>query len=215
MTVLVAILAAGRASRFGGGKLDAPCAGKPLARWSMDAVRAAGLPPGLLIVGPDTPAFAGDAMADGWSVLTNPDPDAGLGGSVALAARHADCLRADALLLLLADMPLIGADMVGALAGREPLTQPVATHYPGGRPGVPARFPASLFGALSALTGDRGAALLLHDRRDVHLIDTSGEALIDVDDAAGLSRAERHLRARQNDGHSRKDARPTIGRTGD
>ena len=36
--VFVAVLAAGRASRFGGGKLDADLAGKPVGQWVLDAV---------------------------------------------------------------------------------------------------------------------------------------------------------------------------------
>ncbi|HEX7823197.1 MAG TPA: NTP transferase domain-containing protein [Sphingobium sp.] len=193
MSIAVAILAAGRASRFGGGKLDASCAGKPLGRWVLDAVAAAGAPPGLLIVGPDAPALAGEAMAEGWALITNPVPEEGLGGSVALAASHADCLRADALLLLLADMPLIGAERIATLLAHRPVTQLVATRYPSGRSGVPARFPAALFGALAALDGDRGAAVLLRDRADVYLLDMPAEALTDVDDIEGLARAERLL----------------------
>ncbi len=192
-TTAIAILAAGRASRFGGGKLDAPCAGKPLGRWALDAVAEAGLPPGLLIVGPDAPAFADDAMMEGWAIITNPAPEEGLGGSVALAAGHADCLRADALLLLLADMPLIGAEGIGAILAHQPVTQPVAARYPSGRPGVPARFPAAMFGDLTALTGDSGAAALLRDRGDLHLLDLPDGALTDVDDADGIARAERLL----------------------
>ena len=37
---LVAVLAAGRGTRFGGGKLEALCAGKPLGRCALDAVAA-------------------------------------------------------------------------------------------------------------------------------------------------------------------------------
>lgn len=190
MILAVAVLAAGRASRFGGGKLDAPCAGRPLGRWVLDAVEAAGLPPGVLIVGPDSPAFADDAMADGWALITNPAPEEGLGGSVALAASHADCLRAEALVLLLADMPMVGADDISLFLTHQPLSQPVAARYPNGRPGVPARFPASMFTTLTSLTGDRGAAALLRDRADLHLLDIPAENLIDVDDADGLANAE-------------------------
>ncbi|MCE7795570.1 NTP transferase domain-containing protein [Sphingobium sufflavum] len=193
MSSLVAILAAGRGSRFGGGKLDAPCAGRPLGRWVLDAVAAAGHPPGLIVVGPDAPAFTGDAMADGWAILTNTRPEEGMGGSVALAARHADGLRAQALLLLLADMPLIGAERIATLAAHPPLTRPVATRYPSGKPGVPARFPASMLADLAALDGDRGAASLLRDRPDVRLLDAPADALTDVDDADSLRRAERLL----------------------
>ena len=55
---LVAVLAAGRGTRFGGGKLEAICAGKPLGRWALDAVAEAGLEPGIVITGPAAVGFA-------------------------------------------------------------------------------------------------------------------------------------------------------------
>ena len=39
MSLAIALLAAGGATRFGGGKLDAQCAGKPLGQWALDAAR--------------------------------------------------------------------------------------------------------------------------------------------------------------------------------
>ncbi|HEX7856618.1 MAG TPA: nucleotidyltransferase family protein [Sphingobium sp.] len=197
----VAILAAGRASRFGGGKLDAICAGKPLGRWVLEAAAAAGLSPGFLIVGPQPPAFAEEALYDGWSLITNPHPEEGLGTSVALAAAHADCLRVDALVLLLADMPLTSVETIRALLDHMPLTAPVATRYRSGRPGVPARFPASLFGALAGLHGDRGASTLLRARPDLHLLDPPLDSLLDVDDADDLARAEALLSATKPPAH--------------
>jgi CTP:molybdopterin cytidylyltransferase MocA len=188
MSVMVAILAAGRASRFGGGKLDALCAGKPLGQWVLDAVVASGAAPGLIVVGPDAPAFTQEAMLDGWTLATNPAPEEGLGGSVALAARHAECLGCDALLLLLADMPLVTPEVITALLAAA--AGPVAVRYPSGRPGVPARFPAAMFAELAELDGDRGAAVLLKDRADLAFVETSPDMLTDVDDPAGLIRAE-------------------------
>ncbi|MET0365217.1 MAG: NTP transferase domain-containing protein [Sphingobium sp.] len=189
-SVPVAILAAGRASRFGGGKLDAACAGKPLGRWVLDAVAAAGAPPGLLIVGPEAPVFAQEAMVDGWTLITNPQPERGLGTSVALAALHADCLRAEGLLLLLADMPLTSAGTIRTMLDHAPSATPIAVRYPSGKAGVPARFPAAMLEELSRLDGDRGAASLMQGRQDIHLIDVPSDTVIDVDDPAALIRAE-------------------------
>lgn len=195
--VAIAVLAAGRASRFGGDKLDAPCAGKPLGQWVLDAVAAAGASPGLLVTGPTAPAFAVEAGWDGWTLLTNPNPEDGLAGSVALAACHAEHQKADALLLLLADMPLVSPATIGEMLEQAPATMPLAMRYPGGYPGVPARFPASLFGALAALTGDRGGAALLAGGDDTRFLDLPPDALIDVDDRAGLARAEALLRSQR------------------
>ena len=63
----VAVLAAGLGTRFGGGKLEAPCAGKPLGRWAVEAVEAAGLGPGTIVTGPEWVSFAG-----GWTRAVNP-----------------------------------------------------------------------------------------------------------------------------------------------
>lgn len=194
MSTLVAILAAGRGVRFGGGKLDAPCAGKPVGQWVVDAVTAAGAAPGLIVTGPDAPDFAQTAMWDGWALVANPAPEDGIGTSVAIAARHAECMAADALVLLLADMPLIGAEMIRRLTDTG--DHPVALRYPGDRPGVPARFPATMFADLADLTGDRGAAALLHGRADIRLIDGDPAALTDVDDPASLTSAQALLQGR-------------------
>ena len=100
----VAVLAAGRGARFGGNKLAALCAGKPLGRWALDAAEAAGLGPGTVVTGSEAAVFAAS-----WQVLVNPEPAAGLGCSLALAARDALAHGERSLLVLLADMPLVTA----------------------------------------------------------------------------------------------------------
>ena len=53
----VAVLAAGLGTRFGGNKLEAICAGKPLGRWAIEAVEAAGLGPGIVVTGAEGVSF--------------------------------------------------------------------------------------------------------------------------------------------------------------
>lgn len=185
---LVAVLAAGRASRFGGGKLDADCAGQPLGRWVLDAVAAAGLPAGVIVTGPDAPLFA---RTSGWELLANPRAEDGLGTSVALAAQEALRCGASSLLVLLADMPLVGAVFLRQMAASQ---APAATRYPAGRPGVPALFGAGLLPELAALTGDRGAASVLAGRADVALIEPPPGMLADVDTAQDLAAVTALLR---------------------
>ncbi|AKH44212.1 CTP:molybdopterin cytidylyltransferase MocA [Altererythrobacter atlanticus] len=185
----VVVLAAGRATRFGGGKLDAPCAGKRLGQWVLDAVAEAGLAPGAIVVGPDVPAFA--RAAPGWRLLVNPQPEAGLGTSLALAARDALSRRDDApMLVLLADMPLVPPGLIAGLAGAN---APAAIRHETGRPGVPALFPASLLPQLAQLGGDRGAASLLAGLDELTLLDPPESALLDIDRPADLARAEAEL----------------------
>lgn len=190
-TPLVAVLAAGRGSRFGGGKLDAPCGGRPLGSWTLDAVVEAGLPPGLIVTQSETPKFAREAK--GWTILPNAQSETGLASSLACAARHALAKRAPALLVLLADMPLVPGQFLRDLAEAG---APAATTYPGGRPGVPALLPAYLFERLASLKGDRGATSLLATDPDTRWLAAEPDWLLDVDTPEELIEADRLLRAR-------------------
>lgn len=190
----VAVLAAGLASRFGGGKLDAPCAGKPVGRHVLDAAELAGLGhfAPLCITGPEAPLFVQEAR--GWQRIINPDPALGLASSVAVAAAHARQHGYAAMVVLLADMPLITPAFINDLASR---SGAAATLYPEGRPGVPARFPAALFPALERLEGEGGAGQFLRGLADVELLHPAAPMLADVDRPADLAAAEAALISRQ------------------
>ena len=188
---LVAILAAGRASRFGGDKLDAPCAGRPLGCWALDAVVEAGLQPGIIVTPTETPEFA--RRAEGWTLVSHPRAEAGLASSLACAVRRAQAERASALLVLLADMPLVPGQL---LKGLVEARAPAATIHPDGRPGVPALFPARLFERIASLEGDRGAASLLIAEPGTTLLAAEPDWLLDVDTPNELGQADRLLRAR-------------------
>ena len=174
----IAILAAGSARRFGGGKLDAELAGKPLGRWAFDAARAVEHERLAVVVGDPVPEFAREAWC---KLLVNPLAEEGLGTSAALAARWAAETGSGALLVLLADMPLVAPDTLRRLAGTALSGKPAAVAYQGRRPGAPACFPAFFFPVLEDLAGDAGAAQVLRGRTDVTLIEAADEELRDVD----------------------------------
>ena len=177
----VAVLAAGLGTRFGGNKLEAMCAGKPLGRWTIEAVETAGLAPGLIVTGPE-----GVSFAEGWTTVINPAPQAGLGSSLALAAQAALASRRT-LLVLLADMPLVAPDYLRELAASAP---PAATRQPDGRAGVPALLDRELLLESCKLGGDRGAGPLF---RKARLLDAPPGMLRDVDTAEDLTEVERML----------------------
>jgi CTP:molybdopterin cytidylyltransferase MocA len=186
VSLAIALLAAGGATRFGGGKLDADCAGKPLGRWALEAARTVEHERLAVVVGDPVPEFA-----RGCELLVNERAAEGLGTSAALAARWAQ--GCDALLILLADMPLVVPDTLRKI--RE-ANAPAAVAYPGSRPGAPACFPADLFPALEALTGDGGAAQVLRGWPDVTLIETPPDELRDVDRPGDLAEIAAILRSR-------------------
>jgi CTP:molybdopterin cytidylyltransferase MocA len=181
----IALLAAGKAERFGGGKLDAELRGKPLGQHALDAAMALDQGPVLLVVGEPVPAFAQGA----GELLVNPHATEGLGTSVALAARHAAEHGNQALLLLAADMPLVSETTLRRLVDACAPDVPSAVLHRDGHPGVPACFPRDWFDALQGLTGDKGAGALLRGSDKVRTIAVPATELADVDrpeDLAGL-----------------------------
>jgi molybdenum cofactor cytidylyltransferase len=186
----IAILAAGSASRFGGGKLDAELAGKPLGRWALRAACGVEHERLAVVVGGTVPAFA---RAAGCELLVNDRAGEGLGTSAALAAKWAGESGSDALLIVLADMPLVSRDTLAGLGRAASEGTPAAVVYAAG-PGAPAAFPAALFAHLEALTGDTGAAHVLRGRSDVMLVQTAPDELLDVDRSGDLAEIAKLLR---------------------
>jgi molybdenum cofactor cytidylyltransferase len=183
----IALLAAGKAERFGGGKLDADFKGRPLGRHALDAALTLDHGQVLVVVGEPVPAFA---QTDRVELSENPRAAEGLGTSVALAARHAEESGAMALLLLAADMPLVSEATLRRLVGACAPGVPSAVRHPDGQPGVPACFPRDWFAALRGLTGDQGAGALLRGSDKTRTIAVPAEELADVDrpeDLAPLS----------------------------
>src|SRR5690606_18545557 len=91
---------------------------------------------------------------------------------------------AAALLVLLADMPLVTPGYLRALAENH---APVATRHPDGRAGVPAVLGRELLEKAAQLMGDRGAGPLL---AGVPLLDPPAGMLLDVDTPEALAEVE-------------------------
>jgi CTP:molybdopterin cytidylyltransferase MocA len=126
-----------------------------------------------VVVGDEALPFAGSS-----ELVRNPYAAHGLGTSASAAARWAIDREADALLVVLADMPLVSPATLRNLVEGE---LPSAALYPGGKPGVPACFPAAMLPKLAGLGGEDGAAVLLRGRKDVRLVECGREELRDVD----------------------------------
>jgi molybdenum cofactor cytidylyltransferase len=187
----IAILAAGSAVRFGGGKLDSIVAGRPLGRFALESALAlhAGRPS--IIVGVPPPAFARLAAEAGVAdLVVNADAQHGLATSVATAARAAAAARSKYLLLMLADMPLVAPDTLRRLVEAAGAGQPAAARHADGNAGIPACFSSDHFAALQDLRGDRGAGALLRQAKDITVIAVAAAELCDVDMAEDLARLE-------------------------
>jgi molybdenum cofactor cytidylyltransferase len=156
------LLASGASRRFGSNKLLAPLDGRPVVRWSAEALASAVDETWVVV-----PARSAEVRAalDGLPVrcVENLVADEGMASSIraGIAALPAE---ADAVVITLGDQPLIDGDVIRRVvatwrASPAPRSAVVAA-YEDGR-GHPVLFDAALFPALLALEGDRGARELL------------------------------------------------------
>lgn len=182
---MAAILAAGSARRFGGGKLDAPLGERALGAWALANAADSGFEIAV-VVGPKPPSFALEAKArSGIRLIDNPRAAEGMGTSVACAARAAVAGGHAGLVVLLADMPFVDG---GALARLIDADHATFARHDGDRGGPPAWIPARLLPRLVGLTGERGARSVLAGE-DFRLVDWPADQLSDIDTPDALDRA--------------------------
>lgn len=184
-----ALLAAGCSARFGAAdKLAEHFRGAPLGLHAARALDGIDLARRWVIVrDPAHPCVEGWRAA-GFEPVVNPQADEGMASSLRLAARLADESGADALLVCLADMPLVARAHVASLVGAWDASGGIVASRDGALVSPPAIFAREHFPALAALTGDRGAKPLLARAR---LVDSPPGGLADVDDPATLARLAR------------------------
>ncbi len=178
------VLAAGQSRRFGSDdKLLAPFRGRPLAGWAAEAMRDVALDRRLVVAGSADVA----ALYHGFEPLDGPGPEGGQADSLRIGVARAAELGATRLLVCLADMPLIGGDVLEAvLLACDADTASAASD---GRVRMPpACFPAADLARLAALQGDRGAGALLSELPEASLVRVAPELLGDVDRAEDLAR---------------------------
>ena len=187
---VVAILGAGRAERFGGGKLDALLNGRPLGQWALQAAGGLGAPV-VWVAGPAAPECL-RAAPSAVTILHNA-PGAGMGTSIALAANHASQQSAAQMLLMLADMPFVSAASLRALIAAAQEHGASACLYPDGTMGAPACFAAQHFAVLARLEGDMGARKLLSGAISTSGIVVSPRELRDIDTLGDLEAARNAL----------------------
>ncbi len=180
MTVLdtaAVVLAAGAGSRFGGGKLLAGLDGKPILQHVLDAIAGAGITDVVVVLGDDA---AEVERAIAWREerrVINPDPAAGLAGSLRIGIATV-YPYATAALIVLGDQPRLAAETIQALLGAAPPAgrTVVVPAYREDRGRTPVLVSRSSFDLVEEAEGDRGLGPVLAAHPDlVHEVSMHGQ----------------------------------------
>jgi CTP:molybdopterin cytidylyltransferase MocA/SAM-dependent methyltransferase len=151
------VLAAGLGTRFGGGKLLAQLAGRPVLQHVLDALAAAGVGEVVVVLGRDAATVEGAIAWRAERRIVNPDPERGLSSSLRVGF---DALGdgAPAVLVALGDQPLVSVEVIRALLDApddrvHPIVVPV---YADDRGRNPVLLRPAAFDLVAESTGDRG-----------------------------------------------------------
>lgn len=184
------VLAAGSASRFGGGKLTAPYRGAPLIAGALAAARAAPVVSVTVVTGADAAAVeaAVRAFDPAFAVVHAPDYAEGMAASLRAGIASLPQGLAGAFVFL-GDMPRVPHAVLGPLAEAVAAGAPAAAPVWQGRRGNPVVLSAGLFAEARRLSGDVGARPLLQalGERLVRVEAPDDGVLFDVDEPPDLA----------------------------
>jgi molybdenum cofactor cytidylyltransferase len=188
------VLAAGTSSRMGRNKLLLEVAGKSLLRRTVTTAVDAGLDPVLVVLGHESERARPELEGLSCEVVLNPGFQEGIHSSVrtGIAAVPAGCAAA---VVLLADMPLVDAEMVRSLIRRYRDGRPllVVSDYEG-VDAPPILYDRSLFAELRVLEGEGcGKRVVKRHSAEAVRIRWPARALTDLDRPEDVERVRGEL----------------------
>jgi CTP:molybdopterin cytidylyltransferase MocA len=179
MTTAAVVLAAGASTRLGSPKQLVRLDGESLLERAVRVAREAGCLPVVVVLGSSSSLIQEQCSLGDARVVVNESWASGMGSSIGIGVQ---ALRGvDGCVVMTCDMPAVTAGHLRLLMASD--GEATASSY-AGRRGVPAYFPAGLFGELMELRGDAGARELLRSARAVAL----GGGGLDVDTVEDLER---------------------------
>lgn len=181
----MAVLAAGQSRRFGSAdKLAAQFRGAMLGLHVCRTLAPLPFARRWMIASDAAHACARHWREAGFEVIPNAAARTGMGSSVALAAQLAQEAGSGALLIALADMPLVPATHFAELI-QHAVADALIASTNGSSPMPPALFGSMHFAQLTQAEGDSGARSLLAAAK---LVPCDASLMIDIDDEASLAR---------------------------
>ncbi len=181
-TVAGVVLAAGSSSRLGRNKLLLQLGGTSVLRRSAHTALEAGLDPVLVVLGHELDRALAELRGLSVRPVPNPDHAAGINTSLRAGIRAVPA-DAPAAVVLLADMPLVTADMIRALVERfRAGTAPMVLSSYGGVLAPPTLYARALFPELGAAQGEGcGKRVTKRHRSEAVELSWPASALADID----------------------------------
>jgi len=181
------VLAAGDSRRLGQPKQLVNWRGRPLVWHSVQAALGGGLSPVVVVVGAEAKSVRRVLADEPVIFVENPEWSAGLSTSLNAGLAEVE-EHAEAVVLLLSDMPFVDAALVSALVHEHRRTlSPLVAPRAGGRRANPVLFDRITFPTLHAVQGDRGGRELFQIFPQVW-VEWDESILFDLDSPEDLPR---------------------------
>jgi molybdenum cofactor cytidylyltransferase len=194
--IAAVILAAGASSRMGSPKQLLVHDGQPLVRRAALAARNAGVGHIIVVLGSSSAAIEHSLGDTEWmSIVVNHDWRSGQSTSLRAGLLEAERARADGVLVMLADQPLVDSNAIGRLLSKFDSEHRIVASVYAGTVGVPAVFGFEHLNELMTITGDTGAGKWLRARAGRIALVPLPEAVVDIDtpeDAEALAKKSSH-----------------------
>lgn len=191
------VLAAGASTRMGANKMFFELEGETILRCAVCRAAAAGLDPVVVVLGHEADRALWELSGLPCQPVVNPDYARGINVSLrtGIAALPA---RAVAVVVLLADMPFVTAQMIATLIERyrESSAPLVVSDYDGVN-APPVLYDRSLFGELGAMEGQGcGKQVVKRHQSEAVVVSWPAAVLTDLDVPDDYERAKAQLAAR-------------------
>lgn len=175
------VLAAGASTRMGRNKMLLPIDGEPLAVRAAGRALAAGLEPVIVVTGHESDKVEELLRETPCRPVLNSDHEKGIQTSVRVGV---DALEDDvgALIVILADMPLVTAEMLRSLVRRyRDASAPLVVSLYGTVNAPPVLYDHSLFGELRTMDKGCGKEVVRRHEGKAEMVEWPEEALRDID----------------------------------
>lgn len=190
MNPLAIVPAAGKAERFGGGKLVADLDGEPLLNRTLRSLLDGGVERLVVILAPGATFATVQLLSDSRvRRVVNPNPERGMFSSILIGLAAED---GDPILVLPGDMPFVKAETVTAVLNEATRTGRIVSPRFGGRHGHPVAFPGILRAEIlkADVASTLATVLQAHDTQRISIDVSDPGVRRDVDARADLASIE-------------------------